>query len=516
MVPSALMRLDEMPQTPNGKTDVKSLPQPVLSHETAYSEPVTREEKILCDIFSNVLSLDKVSADANFFDLGGTSLTVTGVLVEANEQGLEISYGDIFALKTPRAIAAKCADKGEFSDGLGDYDYTVFDGILHGNSLSALKEGKHRIGNLLLTGATGFLGIHVLKYYLDNYSGHVYCLLRGSKRSGAEQRLRGQLYYYFEDNFEQHFENRITIVEGSVTDKEWFDTLKDAKIDTVINCAALVKHFSETDDIERVNAGGVKNLIDFCKEHNSMIVQVSTGSVAGDRVNGYPSADIPFTEQTLYFGQTIDNQYVHSKFLAERYVLEAIRNGVKGKIMRVGNLAARSSDGEFQINFVTNGFMGRLRAYLVIGAYPYSMMNYPVEMAPIDETAEAIVRLCATQDKCCIFHPFNNHYVPLGDIILQMRKMGMNIKLVEDDEFMRMLQKAQESPENAAKLTTLLAYDNKDSSKTVEMIPAENEYTTQVLYRLGFSWSMTSRDYMNSFLSALDGLGFFDAEEDEE
>lgn len=516
MVPSALMRLDEMPQTPNGKTDVKSLPQPQLSVDTSYTEPVTKEEKILCDIFANVLSLDKVSAEASFFDLGGTSLTVTGVLVEANEQGLEISYGDIFALKTPRAIAAKCSDKGEFSDGLGEYDYSVFDKTLSGNSLSALKDGKHRIGNLLLTGATGFLGIHVLKYFLDNYSGHVYCLLRGSRNSSAEKRLRGQLYYYFEDNFEQHFENRITVVEGSVTEKSWFETLKDAKIDTVINCAALVKHFSETDDIERVNAGGVKNLIEFCKEHDSMIVQVSTGSVAGDRVNGFPAKEIPFTEQTFYFGQTIDNQYVHSKFIAERYVLEAINEGVRGKIMRVGNLAARSSDGEFQINFVTNGFMGRLRAYLVIGAYPYSIMNYPVEMAPIDETAEAIVRLCATPDKCCIFHPFNNHYVPLGDIILQMRKMGMNIKLVEDDMFMKMLQKAQESPENAAKLTTLLAYDNKDSSKTVEMIPAENEYTTQVLYRLGFSWSMTSRDYMNSFLTALDGLGFFDAEEDME
>ncbi|MBR1483615.1 MAG: amino acid adenylation domain-containing protein [Ruminococcus sp.] len=514
MVPSALMRLDEMPQTPNGKTDVKSLPQPVLSVENAYSEPVTREEKILCDIFSNVLSLEKVSADASFFDLGGTSLTVTGVLVEANEKGLEISYGDIFALKTPRAIAAKCSDKVEFSDGLGDYDYTVFDDILRGNQLEALKEGKHRIGNLLLTGATGFLGIHVLKYFLDNYSGHVYCLLRGSKHSSAEQRLRGQLYYYFEDNFEQLFENRITVIEGSVTDKNWFDTLKNEQIDTVINCAALVKHFSETNDIERVNADGVKNLIDFCKEHNSMIVQVSTGSVAGDRVNGYPSREIPFTEQTLYFGQTIDNQYVHSKFLAERYVLEAIRDGVKGKIMRVGNLAARNSDGEFQINFVTNGFMGRLRAYLVIGAYPYSMMNYPVEMAPIDETAEAIVRLSATPDKCCIFHPFNNHYVPLGDVILQMRKMGFNIRLTEDEEFMRMLQKAQETPEKAMKLTALLAYDNKDSSKIVEMIAAENEYTTQTLYRLGFSWSMTSREYMNSFLTALDGLGFFDTEEE--
>lgn len=515
MVPSALTRLDEMPQTPNGKTDVKALPLPTLNIETAYSEPTTREEKLLCDIFSNVLSLDKVSAEADFFELGGTSLTVTGVLVEANEQGLEISYGDIFALKTPRAIAAKCVNKGEFSDGLGDYDYTVFDDILHNNSLEALKDGKSRIGNLLLTGATGFLGIHILKYFLDNFSGHIYCLLRGSQYADTEQRLKSQLYYYFEDRFEQFFENRITVVEGSVTDTDWFDALQDAEVDTVINCAALVKHFSETDDIERVNAGGVKNLIDFCKLHNSMIVQVSTGSVAGDRVNGYPAEDIPFTEQSLYIGQTIDNQYVHSKFMAERYVLEAIRDGVKGKIMRVGNLAARSSDGEFQINFVTNGFMGRLRAYLVIGAYPYSMMNYPVEMAPIDETAEAILRLCATPEKCCIFHPFNNHYVPLGDIILQMRKMGMNIKLVEDDVFMRMLQATQEDYEKAAKLTTLLAYDNKDSSKVVEMILADNEYTTQALYRLGFSWSMTSRDYMNSFLTALDGLDFFDVEEDE-
>lgn len=515
MVPSAIMRLDKMPQTPNGKTDVKALPQPVLSFETEYSEPVTREEKILCEIFQNVLSLDRVSADSSFFDLGGTSLTVTSVLVEANEQGLEVSYGDIFALKTPRKIAAKFSDKGEFSDGLSDYDYTAFDGILSSNSLNSLKEQKSRVGNLLLTGATGFLGIHILKFFLDNYSGHVYCLLRGSKRATAEQRLRGQLYYYFEDDFERCFENRITIIEGSITDQNWFTQLDGKQIDTVINCAALVKHFSETDDIERVNAGGVKNLIEFCRKHNSMIVQVSTGSVAGDRVNDYPPRGEVLTEQKLYFGQVIDNQYVHSKFLAERYVLEAIKDGLKGKIMRVGNLAARDSDGEFQVNFVSNGFMGRLRAYLVIGAYPYSMMNYPVEMAPIDETAEAIVRLCSTPEKCCIFHPYNNHYVPLGDIILQMKHMGMNIKLAEDDEFASMLSDAQNDPEKAAKLTTLLAYDNKDSSKKVEMIGTDNEYTTQALYRMGFSWSMTSRDYMNSFLNALDGLGFFETDGDE-
>lgn len=514
MVPTAIMRLDKMPQTPNGKTDLRALPQPKMSYEADYLEPVTREETLFCEIFANVLGLDRVSADSSFFDLGGTSLTVTGVLVEANEQGFEISYGDIFALKTPRALAAKVSDKTEFSDGLADYDYSVFEDILKNNNINSLKENKTRIGNLLLTGATGFLGIHILKTFLDNYGGHAYCLLRSSKRVKAEKRLRGQLYYYFEDDFEDAFENRITIVEGSVTSKNWFDELKDKRIDTVINCAALVKHFSETNDIEEVNAGGVKNLIEFCRAHNSMLVQISTGSVAGDRVNGYPSKELELDEQKLYFGQIIDNQYVHSKFMAERYVLEAVRDGLRAKIMRVGNLAARASDGEFQINFVTNGFMGRLRAYLAIGAYPYSMMNFPVEMAPIDETAEAIVKLCATGDSCCIFHPYNNHYVPLGDIIMQMQEMGLKIKLAEDDEFYEMLTKAQNNPKKSALLTTLLAYANNDSAKTVEMIKTSNEYTTQALYRLGFKWSMTSRDYMNSFLQALEGLGFFEVEGD--
>jgi hypothetical protein len=96
-----------------------------------------------------------------------------------------------------------------------------------------------------------------------------------------------------------------------------------------------------------------------------------------------------------------------------------------------------------------------------------------------------------------------------------MKRMGMNIKLAEDDEFAAMLSDAQNDPEKAAKLTTLLAYDNKDSSKKVEMIGTDNEYTTQALYRMGFSWSMTSRDYMNSFLNALDGLGFFETDGDE-
>ena len=513
MIPSCLIRMDAMPQTPNGKTDVRALPEPYLSFNTEFSEPVNETEKQLCDIFAQVLGLDKVSADSSFFDLGGTSLTVTSVLVNANEKGLEISYTDIFALKTPRALAAKALGGQSEDDGLSNYDYSAFDGILKANQFGLGAGEPNAVGDLLLTGATGFLGIHILRNFLDNFKGKVWCLIRDRKDKGipSELMLKGMLHYYFPGEYDGLFGERIFVVNGSVTSDSWFEELKDTKIDTVINCAALVKHFSDTDDIERVNAGGVKNLIGFCKEHNSMLVQISTGSVAGDRVNGYPQSDRKLDEQSFYFGQYIDNQYVKSKFLAERYVLEAVRDGLRAKIMRVGNLAPRSSDGEFQINFATNGFMGRLRAYDLIGAYPYSMMNYPVEFAPIDETADAIMKLCTTPDSCVIFHPFNNHFIPLGDIILRMKEAGLDIRLAETDEFVSRLDKVRSDPKKAAMLTTLLAYDNKDSSKKVEMISVDNENTTQVLYRLGFSWSMTAESYIINFITLLNGLTFFDA-----
>lgn len=273
-----------------------------------------------------------------------------------------------------------------------------------------------------------------------------------------------------------------------------------------------MKHFASGSEIEDVNVGGVANLIEYCRETKICLIQISTGSVAGDRVNGMPPPQEKLTENRFYFGQDVENQYIYSKFMAERLVLQAMAEGMNAKIMRVGNLAARETDGEFQINFTTNGFAGRLRAYRIIGAFPYGAMNTLVEMAPIDSTADAILRLAKTPEDCCVFHPHNNHFVPLGDIILQMRRMGMDIELAEDGAYREALKKAQADPEKARVLTTLLAYENMDASKQIEPVEVENEYTTQVLYRLGFEWPMTSRHYMERFLQALDGLGFFMAE----
>lgn len=80
--------------------------------------------------------------------------------------------------------------------------------------------------------------------------------------------------------------------------------------------------------------------------------------------------------------------------MAERALLEAaVEDDADVKVIRVGNLMARSSDSEFQINFESNGFINRLKAFVTIGKMPYSKLSENVEFSPIDTTAKAILAL---------------------------------------------------------------------------------------------------------------------------
>ena len=81
---------------------------------------------------------------------------------------------------------------------------------------------------------------------------------------------------------------------------------------------------------------------------------------------------------------------------------------------------------------------------------------------------------------------------------------------MEDDEFNQELEAAKQDAEKAKKLSSLLANQEMAHGQKVIEIPSNNDYTTQVLYRLGFRWSTTSWDYVDQMLSAIAGFGFFD------
>jgi amino acid adenylation domain-containing protein len=528
MVPTAYLQMERFPVTPNGKTDIKALPEPELLRSEDYEPPANETERDFCDIFAALLKLERVGANDSFFDIGGTSLTVTQLTIETMKKGYEIGYGDVFANPSPRLLAETFGkidtsetpqiDKQKIntyptteniSTGDDGFDYTAINNLLRENTVESFTGGKQReLGNICLTGATGFLGIHVLYEFLKSEKGAAYVIVRGGK-SSSEKRLKSLLVYYFSNSFDELFGSRIVVIEGDVTSPEAFLKLKTLPIDTLINCAANVKHFSAGTDIEDVNIGGVKCAVDYCLEAGVRLIHISTASVAGMSIDGHPSPDTVLNEQMLWFGQDISNKYVRSKFAAERLVLNACaKNGLDGKIMRVGNLMARASDGEFQANFNTNSFLGRLKAYRVIGSVPYSAMRREAEFAPIDCTADAILRLAKTPNKCRVFHPYNDHEIYIGDAIKSLNSLGIKIMPVDSSEYNAAFSAAMADPEKAKNLSSLIAYGVR--GKEITVLNSENEYTSEILLRCGFLWPITGTDYLNKFFKGIIDLGYFD------
>ena len=558
MVPAATMQIDAIPLNQNQKVNKRALPAPQLNAlDRQYDPPANDTEQLFCDIFATILSLDKVGATDNFFELGGTSLMVTRVIIEADKAGHHVAYADLFSHPTPRQLAALLNDpasasnptsdqvngaspsssspalgqaNGTFADTtISDFDYLPIHHLIASNTLQSFAQGTpNPLGHVLLTGATGYLGIHVLRELIDSDALSITCLVRGKSQRDAERRLRNLLFYYFSRHFDDLFGTRIFVVNGDVTSD--FNAQLSARpngtldpsrtfnaqrsIDTVINCAANVKHFSKGTDIQDVNVGGAARCVDFCLKNSARLIHVSTTSIAGlwPEHIGEPQVATPvLTERNLYFGQDLRNQYTHSKFLAERIILDAIiRKELKAKIMRVGNLAPRSYDGEFQINFSTNSYMGRMKIFNMLGCCPYNFFDQPTEFSPIDETARAIVLLSATPDDCTVFHPYNTHTRLLGDVLKGLEKIGKPIRFVEQEEFNMLMQQAALDPNKAALLTTMLAYLPSKNSKPTHVVESNNAYTSQALLRLEFRWTEPDSSYVNRMLTAISQLGFFD------
>ena len=406
MMPSFFVHIEELPITPGGKVDKKALPLPEITTAASatYVEPVTAAQRALCEIFEKALGTEKVGIEDNFFELGGSSLTASKVAVMCLSKNISIVYADIFKYPTVRELAAivdnsEAFEKSQSDNEFAGYNYNRIQSVISGNvEENAGQVTKEQLGDIMLTGATGFLGIHILKAYLDNYDGKVYCLVRKGKYESMEKRMMHMLMYYFDNPCEELFKDRIICVDGDITSKEQVEKFSDYKFHTLINCAACVKHFAAGDVLEKINVQGVENLIEFCKNNGRRLIQISTVSVAGEGSDGNPPMSRVFCENDLYIGQNITNEYIRTKFLAERAVLEAVSNGLDGKVIRVGNLMSRNSDGEFQINFITNGFLRSLRGYQAVGKFPIGGMHEVTEFSPIDSTALAVLRLVQTED----------------------------------------------------------------------------------------------------------------------
>ena len=437
---------------------------------------------------------------------------MTKVIIEADKAGHHVAYGDVFDHPTPRLLAqfvGGAVQEKVTDTEIENFDYSGINAILQHNHIGTFLKGeRQQLGHVLLTGATGYLGIHVLRELIDSDATTITCLVRGKDQKSAERRVRNLLFYYFEKSFKELFGSRLFVVNGDVTQ----DINVDSHIDTVFNCAANVKHFSKGTDIEDVNIGGAQRCVEFCLNTGARLVHISTTSVGEIWIVRHDGEQVPMLdERKLWFDQFLDNRYIHSKFLAERIVLDAVaHHGLNGKVIRVGNLAPRSYDGEFQANFNSNSYMGRLKVFYTLGCCPYDGYDEHTEMSPINETAKAVVLLASTPVECNMFQAFNNHTELLGDVLLLMKKVGCEIRFVEGDEFQKAIEVAGQDSDKAKLLSAMLAYQDMVHGQKAAIIERDNRYTCSVLHRLGFHWSDTSTEYIVQMLRQIAAFGFFE------
>ena len=109
MVPSAFVMLEALPLTPNGKVDRRALPAPdgvKLKSEGTFVSPSTPVEKVLAEIWTQVLGVENVGIDDNFFELGGDSFLSIQIIYKANQAGLQLTPKQLFDNQTIAKLAA--------------------------------------------------------------------------------------------------------------------------------------------------------------------------------------------------------------------------------------------------------------------------------------------------------------------------------------------------------------------------------------------------------------------------
>ena len=403
-----------------------------------------------------------------------------------------------------------------------EYDYSKINNLLI-KQKDAFVE-KENLGNILLTGSTGFLGAHILDEYLSTQKGTAFCLVREADGIRPEKRLKDRLEFFFGNKYKKEFGKRIIVVEGDIISdgvfvkKDITDNIM-SQIDVIINSAAYVKHYGNRDLFYKINVDGVNNLIKLALKYNKKFIQVSTLSVSGNLIeSGQLEQKIKkgthFTEKDLYIQQNLNNIYAYTKFLAERSILEnIISNKLNAKIIRMGNLTGRILDGKFQPNVEDNAFANRIKSILSIGKIPYNLSELYLEFTPIDLAAKCVVNICKDSNDIIVYHIFNHKHMMLSRAYELFTKMGYDLKWVSRDEMHLIIDNLLKDEKNRENIQGIIQDLNKDgdleySSNTI----IDSIMSCSQLLKYNFKWEEVNENYFYNYINYLIKVGFLEGD----
>ncbi len=291
-------------------------------------------------------------------------------------------------------------------------------------------------GKLLLTGATGFLGAHVLHELLLEAQ-TVVCLVRGQEQQHAFARLKDTLDHYFPGE-ELHLRANLEVIAGDLglsrfgLDQEVYTTLSRT-VTVIVHSAADVNLTKSYANLQETNIFGTEQVLDFTLDGSPKVLHYASTLAVSGAVTGSQQR---FSEIDFNIGQTFLSEYERSKFEAEQRVRAKMKEGLQAKIYRFGHIAAHSVTGRFQKNAADNRIIQLLKGVLQLRKVPQAY-NEKISFSHVDIVAKmmaAVVmqKLDATPD--CL-HLENATYYSIRDILSRMEQIGYASEIVPDGKF---------------------------------------------------------------------------------
>ncbi|MFA6076276.1 MAG: amino acid adenylation domain-containing protein [Negativicutes bacterium] len=517
MIPAFITQIDAMPINANGKIDKKALPD-IGSNPDAGAgvEPATDIEKKIAQVWQEVLGVARISATDDFFAIGGNSIKAISAVARL-QKFFVISINDFFNYPCLRTLAANikpAADTlkvrlAEIALQVAEFDKPpAADPRYLERYISSMAEYERKntwfeaadfsvirqYRCVLVTGATGFLGVHITQYLLVERNCQVYVIVRGADASIAKTRLRAKFAYYFGEEFWQanNLDERLVVICGELhqpqfgLDEVVYGRLC-ADVEAVFHSAANVSHYGRYSELYEGNVQATLELLTFAKTgikkdfHHISTMSVVYGDIAGCDYQ-------VFTEYQTDIGQKFGSYYAETKLIAETAVEAARAEGLNTNIYRAGNIAFQERTGLYQENIETNAYYQKVQGFINIGMVPDKLDAD--EYAYVDRLAEAIVRLAerpAALNRT--YHMQNPQLVKLSKI-LTAPELGLSVRAAGLGEFFDYLYENLDQPgfkphvENV--LTHMELMDEKAKDSTV--VTVVMDMTLAVLAKIGFSW----------------------------
>jgi nonribosomal peptide synthetase DhbF len=340
MVPSAFVLLARLPTTANGKLDRAALPAPDLSRAAIGdgAKPRNAREELLCALYAEMLGVSEVGINSSFFDLGGHSLLAARLTFRLRKLfGDQVELSTIFAHPSVSQLAvALDADRsgGEAAsqtvrEQLGEAERALADLMNELGDPPSATEDRLQEENVLLTGATGYLGTFLLHELLLQSKGHIWCLVRAADEHQGLERLKASLAHF--DRTVPDLDERVTVIVGDLSQPLLGLAEEDfARLGRTITCifhnGAAVNVVLPYANVRDSNLNSTRELVRLSSiSHAKPLHLISTDAIPYN-VDG-------------------SNGYILSKEMAENVVFAARAKGYPGSIFRVPRLSIDSKTG---------------------------------------------------------------------------------------------------------------------------------------------------------------------------